>query len=342
MAAPRNALSLWSQYLGARVAAAALTSFNVDANLTTAGWLGRLLHRLDGRHRGRTAAHLRVAFPDWPADRIEALTVASFEHLMQLVVEVLHTPRLLHRESWPGRITLRDLGPALEILNAGRPAIMVTGHVGNWEVLGSLLAVLGYPVDAIARPLDNRLINDWLLGIRERRGVRIITKFSATDRMLEVLGAGGTLGFIADQNAGDKGMFVPFFGKLASTYKSIGLLAMDQNVPILCGYAHRVGQGFDYEVGITDIIRPEDWQGRRDPLYYVTARYMRALETMVRRRPQQYLWMHRRWKSRPRHERQGKPMPEALRRHLEELPWMTPEQMRELERPLPREILDKR
>ena len=124
-----------------------------------------------------------------------------------------------------------------------------------------------------------------------------------------------------------------FFGRLASSYKSIGLLALREEVPIVCGYAHRVGPGFHYELGVADVIRPDDWQDRHDPLYYVTARYARAIEAMVRLRPEQYLWMHRRWKSRPRHERQGKPMPKALRQNLEALPWMDQAQMDRLLNP---------
>ena len=191
------------------------------------------------------------------------------------------------------------------------------------------------PRNAIARPLDNPLVNDWLLGIRERRGMRIITKWDATDVMQDVLNGGGTLGFIADQNAGDRGLFVPFFGRLASTYKSIGLLAMMQSVPIVCGYAHRVGAGFDYELGAQDIIYPDDWADQPDPLFYISARYNRAMEMMIRKRPYQYLWMHRRWKSRPRFERLGKPMPAAMRHKLEALPWMDQPTMDRLLQPLP-------
>lgn len=335
MATDSSAIAHWSQYLGARLAAMALTAFDVDANLRTAAAIGRQLYRFDRRHRQRAQRHLAVAFPEKTPEQIDDLARRSFEHFLQLVVEVCHTPQVLHRDSWSYRTKLANLGPSIDLLNAGKPAILVTGHLGNWEVLGFLLAVLGYRCEAIARPIDNPLINRWLMGVRQRRGLGIITKWNATDRMLEVLQAGGALGFIADQNAGDKGLFVPFFGKLASTYKSIGLLALDQNVPIVCGYAHRVGPGYRYELGTADVIRPEDWAGRRDPLYYVTARYMRAIETMIRSYPEQYLWMHRRWKSRPRHEREGKPMPAALRRNLEELPWMDAATLERLAEPLP-------
>ena len=139
------------------------------------------------------------------------------------------------------------------------------------------------------------------------------------------------MGFIGDQNAGDKGVFVPFFNRLASAYKSIGLLAIQYDVPVICGYARRVNNQFKFEVGIDDVILPEQWKAQPDPLYYITARYTRSLESMVRLDPHQYLWIHRRWKSRPRHERLGKPMPRSLKEKLQALPWMDETLMKSLE-----------
>ncbi len=333
MAQNQGPIAVWSQYLAARVTAMGLTMFDIDANLRTAAGIGRAMYAWDKRHRERACRSISLAFPEWSQAKVEKTCRGSFEHFVQLAIEVCHTPRVISKDSWAKRTTTGNLGPALELLNARKPVILLTGHLGNWEVLGYLLAVIGYEVDAIARPIDNRLINDWLLGIRENKGMRIITKWDATERMLGVLGRGGALGFIADQNAGDKGMFVPFFGRLASSYKSIGLLAISQNVPVVCGYAHRIGPGFQYELGVADVIQPDDWQGRDDPLYYVTARYARAIETMVRMRPEQYLWMHRRWKSRPKHERKGAEMPSAMRRKLESLPWMDQAQMDRLNSP---------
>ncbi len=321
--AHKTPFQAWSEYLSARLVATAIGSFELDTNLTTAMWAGGWVHRIDRKHRVRSSANIAACFPHWSAEQVDQTAEASIQHLLQLAFEVVQAPRLLHRDGWSHRLELKNLGPALTLLNAKQPVILVTGHIGNWEILGYLLATLGYRVDAIARPLDNPLLNDWLLGIREGKGLSIITKWDATDRMLDTLQRGGALGFIADQNAGEKGLFVPFFNRLASTYKSIGLLAMNQRVPIVCGYAHRIGPGFRYEVGVNDIITPEDWANQPDPLYYITARYCRAMEHMVRLRPAQYFWMHRRWKSRPRHEREHKPMPAALRKNLEALPWMT-------------------
>ena len=321
------------EYVGARLLAMTLTSFDVEGNQRAARFVGRVMDRIDAKHRKRAQRNVRISYPDWPEDRVRYVARRSTEHLVQLAFEVAHTPTALTLDSWPNHIDLHQLGPAIELLNSDRPVILLTGHLGNWEVLGYTLALLGYGMDTIARPLDNRLINDWLLGIRERKGMRIVTKFDATQRMIRVLERGDALGFTADQNAGDKGVFVPFFNRLASTYKSIGLLAMTHEAPIICGYAHRLNDRFQFRIGTTDIIRPEDWANRRDPLYYITARYCRAIEKMVRLEPDQYLWQHRRWKTRPRHERLGKPMPRALERNLDELPWMTDALMHVLKNP---------
>lgn len=326
---------MWTQYLAARAVVAGLTCLDSSVNLRGADLIGALVHRISRKHADRARANIRRGFPDWPEDRVDHVARQSMQHVMKMGVEAMHTSRHIHEANWSSRIDAGNLGQAIAVLNAGRPVIMVTGHLGNFEVLGYALAVLGYDVDAIARPMDNPLIYNWLMGIREKKGMRVINKFGATEPMLEVMERGGGLGFIADQNAGHKGIYVPFMGRLASAHKPIGLLAQQFNAVIICGYAFRQHDRFQYEVGTADIIYPEDWADVPDPLYYITARYTRALEAMVRMRPEQYWWMHRRWKTRPKFELAGKPMPRRLRQNLEDLPWMTPELMHELEKPVP-------
>ncbi|MBK8267945.1 MAG: lysophospholipid acyltransferase family protein [Planctomycetes bacterium] len=224
------------------------------------------------------------------------------QHLTMLAVEVLRTPRQLTVSTWSRYVELRNLDAALRILLGKRGCIMLTGHYGNWEVLGYVLAVLGFDIVAVMRPLDNEYINHYLLDRREASGLTLLYKKGATRSAPDVIESGGALSFIADQNAGHKGLFVDFFGRKASTYKSIALLAMEYDVPIIVGCARRVGVGFKYEICVQRIIRPDEWKSRDDALMWVTQEYSKGIEDMVRAAPEQYLWIHRRWKSRPKGE----------------------------------------
>ena len=328
MAANQSALVNWSQYLGLRAFAGFMHCFGIDQNLQTAAGLGSLFYKHSHQHRRRAQNNIALSFPDWSTERIESVAKHSIQHMFQLfMVDSMVTPRRITESSWPRYVRIGELPRTLERLVKGQPAIFITGHCGNWELLGYSLAVIGYPLHALARPLDNPLLNRWVMGIREERGMRIITKWGATPVLQEILSSGGWVAFIADQNAGDQGLFVPFFGRLASSYKSIGLLAMRYNIPIVAGVARRLGGRFQYELSCADFITPDDWADRDDPLFYITARFNHAMEQMIRTAPEQYLWVHRRWKSRPRHERLGRSVPPRLVAKLRSLPWMNDDEV---------------
>jgi KDO2-lipid IV(A) lauroyltransferase len=311
--ARHSAIVNWMQYLALRGVAGFVQCFDLRQNLHTAESVGSAFCALSAGRRRRAERNIARSFPDWPMERVRTVARRSMQHMFRLfLVESFAAPRLITPTTWSNYVRFSAVGPLMDLLLRNEPAIFITGHCGNWELLGSAMAAIGYPFVALARPLDNPLINDWLLNIREARGMRIIAKWGATPVLQDALRNGGRIAFIADQNAGDQGLFVPFFGRLASTYKSIGLLAMRYNVPVIAGCALRSGSGFQYEISYTDFIRPEDWAEQPDPLFYITARFSRAIELMITQAPDQYLWLHRRWKSRPRHEREGKPMPDRL------------------------------
>lgn len=290
----------WLIYATLRVVGAVLQVFPINANLRTARWMGWAWYHLMRRHRDRARDHLRLAYGGTMSHReIDRVAMLSMQQMTMMAMESLFTPRLVSEWTWPRYIRLKGLDRAADVLLARRGAIMLTGHYGNWELLGFVLAALGFPLTAVMRPLDNPYLNEFLLGVRARRGLQLLYKKGATQSAGDILSSGGILGFIADQNAGHKGEFVSFFGRPASTYKSIALLAMQYNVPILVGYARRLSGDFDYEVGVNRIIHPHEWSGRPDDMHWITQEYTAAIEAFVREAPEQYLWIHRRWKSQP-------------------------------------------
>ncbi len=293
----------YSLYLLLRTLSTTLHCFPLTAAMRFAAGLGDLMYLLDRRHRNRSMENLRLCFPEKSERELRKLTRDSFRLLPMLGVEVMLTPRYVKLERMAQHFQLGHLGDALRLLvEREQGAVLVTGHYGNWEVLGYMMAVMGFETTSVARPLDNKYINEFVLGVREKQGQRIIDKKGAMREAPHVLEKRGAVAFIADQDAGPKGMFVDFFGRPASTYKSIGLLAMRYNVPVVVGFARRMGYDFRFRLDIQDVIWPRDWAGERDALRYITQRYTKAIEDSVRGEPGQYLWLHRRWKSRPREE----------------------------------------
>jgi len=290
-------------YVLVRVLAAFLTIPDVNRSLRWARFLGGGLFQIYHRGRRRAIDHLRESFPEKDEAWLEHTARRSFEHIVMFAFDVLYTTRLIRLSTWRRYIRLGDMAEALRLTLDGRGAIMLTGHYGSFEIAGYAMATFGLQTYSIARPLDNPYINRYMLEVRQRQGQIIIDKKGATESMLQILASGATLGFIADQNAGRKGVFVDFFGRKASTYKSIALLAMQYNLPIIISYCRRLNDRFRFELGVTRIIKPEEWQDKDDPLHWITAEYTAAIEKFVRQEPEQYWWVHRRWKTRPRQER---------------------------------------
>ena len=302
----------------------------------------------------RAIENLEQAFPDWTPAHRERVAINAYQHLFELAVEVLYTPRLLSEDAWVRHARIDGVFGAIKDLVSGRPTLLLCGHCGNWEALGYIMALLGFPMHAVYRPLDMKPLDQWVRDVRGRRGLVLVDKFGAMDSLGAIVSAGAPVGFVADQNAGDRGLFVPFFGRLASTYKSIALLALHTQATIIVGSCIRTHReqrpstelgldepgpihdgtqlggeawfsrdGLRYEVRISDVFGPDSWKDAEDPVYHITARYRRAIEQTVRWAPEQYLWMHRIWKSRPPHERNDKPFPDSLRRKIAALPWMS-------------------
>ena len=299
----RNKVLDYAAYLGARVFAMFVHMFSWEANYRTAKFLGNLMFTLDRRHRNRALDHIRRSFPDWPEKRCRAVARASMRNMFYLAIEFLFTTRLITPGRWRKHIKLVNMDETIRLLlEQKRGLIMLTGHFGNWEVVGYTVATLGLPTYSVARRLDNPYLDEFVFGVREKTGQVIMDKRGATAVAPEMLEQKKTICFIADQDAGKKGLFVDFFGRPASTYKAIGLLAMQHNVPVVVGYGQRVDEQYNFIIGIQKVIHPEDWADKEDPLRYITQEYTTALEEVIRMAPEQYLWTHRRWKHRPKDE----------------------------------------
>ncbi|MHC4295118.1 MAG: lysophospholipid acyltransferase family protein [Planctomycetota bacterium] len=306
MARERNKLVDYLAYLAARAMAMFVHMFGWEVNYRTARWIGDLLFYFDRRHRLIAIEHLRLSFPEWSDKKVRRVARGSMRSMVYMAFEVLFTTRLITPERWRRHAILTNQRQNIRMLTERKGGIIyVAGHFGNWEIVGYTMAILGFDGFAVARPLDNPYLNRYVMDIRQSRGLTILAKKGATERMDEILRSRRYVSFIADQDAGRKGMFVDFFGRPASTMKGPGLMAMQYKLPLVVGYGKRLDKRYRFEIGIERIIDPQEWADKQDPLRYITQEYTLAMENVIRRNPEQYLWVHRRWKHRPRGEPQA-------------------------------------
>lgn len=239
--------------------------------------------------------NLALAFPELSPKQRDELIARMWEHLFLLVVEVAHIARRIHPTNWRDYIKLVNTEKIGKILHNDRPLVMVTGHFGNFEAGGFLLGILGYPTYSVARTLDNPYLNDFVKMFREASGQFLIPKNDGYDQILEVLTRRDVMAFLADQSAGPKGCWVDFFGKKASTYKAIALLSLQYDAPVVVCYATRRDRPMHFNMTIAGVLDPRD-HPEGITVKEITQWYTHVLEEGIRQHPDQYWWIHRRWK----------------------------------------------
>jgi KDO2-lipid IV(A) lauroyltransferase len=299
----RSVVADFAVYFLIRVLICTIQALSWRLALQLARALAWLTYYLDRRHRLVALDNVRQAFRHLDACDVERLTYASYVHLVIIIVEMCRLPRVLHAYNLNDYVVHaepHDLERLRALAASGRPRLVVTGHFGNWELLSYISGLMGFPGALVARRLDNPYLDHFLARFRCRTGMTILDKNADYARILEILAKGGGLGMVGDQDAGARGLFVNFFGRPASTFKSIALLALEYGAPIMVMGAARVGHPMKYCVYYEDLILPEDYASRPDAARAITQRYSDALERMIRRHPEQYFWQHRRWKHEPR------------------------------------------
>jgi Kdo2-lipid IVA lauroyltransferase/acyltransferase len=260
--------------------------------------LGRLAYALRLR-RGVVEDNLRRAFPGADEAWIGRVARASYEHLGREAASMLRLARL-DRAAVIERTDTREDWPRLEAaLAGGRGVLLVTGHYGNWEIAAASVAARGVPIAAIVRRQGNPLFDARLDETRRRLGVETISQRDAPSRVPRLLRQNAVVGIVGDQDARRAGVFVPFFGRPASTHRGPALFSLRFGAPAFACVARRLpGEEVRYRVSGAAVEIERSGDIERD-VVALTAALAARLEHEVRQAPEQYFWFHRRWKTRP-------------------------------------------
>lgn len=243
--------------------------------------------------------NVRHVFPQWDAARRRRFIRLSWEHLFLMVAEAAQARRKIHQTSFRSYVEFVNKPLLLEYMLDPRPVVLVTGHYGNFEVAGYVMGMFGFPSTTIARQLDNPFLDRYINRFRASAGQSILPKQGCAPQVDAVLRAGGTLSLLGDQHAGEKGCWVDFLGRPASCHKAVALFTLSSGAPQLVSYLRRTGKPMRFEICVVGVADPKEWDPQLASVPALTRWYNDRLGEMILEAPEQYWWVHRRWKGHP-------------------------------------------
>ncbi len=291
-------VSHYAEYYAMRGAVAALKSLGWKGGVRTGDMLGRIGYSTVRIRRSVAERQIAFAFPELPAREVRRIARASYANLGRTVTEAAILPHRTHSFVLDLMSEVSGWDAVEESLAQGRGLLLVTGHIGNWELAGSWLAAKGLDFAAVARRMSNQLFADYLGKTRADLGMKIFYEADAVKLAPRHLRGGGTLALLADQGVlGSASTFVPFFGRLARTPRGPAVLAIRLQTPLVYGCCTRLPDG-RFRISF-ERIQVRNSGDREADVDHMVAAYTAALERSVRSTPEQYFWMHRRWRRQP-------------------------------------------
>jgi len=266
-----------------------------ERSLRLGAVLGDLVAAL-GIRRRVAEANLAGVVPAWGAAERRRILREHYRELGRVVMEYARLAELARAPRGAVVEEARGLEHLERARREGRGAILITGHYGNFELAGAFLAQM-HPVDFVVRPLTNPRVEAMITREREAAGVGIISAAAGVRRVYESLKRNRWVTFVADQDARGHGLFVPFLGRPASTPAGPARIALATGAPLITGFIRRVAGG-RHELDVDPALELPDV---RDPgaVARLTAAHVARLERRVREHPEQWFWLHRRWKTHP-------------------------------------------
>jgi KDO2-lipid IV(A) lauroyltransferase len=285
-----------AEYLVVRLIVCVLQSMSLSTCARFARRMARLLTDVVPVRVREVDDNLRRAFPAWTAEQRTNCRRKMWEHLFLFIAEIAQAPRKIRISNYRRHIDFRQRDVFCRSMFDDRGVIFVTAHFGVFEMLGYNCGLTGFPNHSIARTLDNPYLEEFVRTFRGATGQHLIAKDGASDQMLAVLAGGGIIGILADQYAGTKGCWVEFFGHPASAHKAIALLALANDVPLVVVSCRRTSGPLHFEQRAHAVFDPRTAPPEMHNVKAITQWFTTEFEKFIAETPEQYWWLHRRWK----------------------------------------------
>lgn len=285
-------------YASVRAVAAIVSGMPLPVAMGLGRAVGLGVRLADPRHREVARKNLDAAYGESLTSREKERIIRDvYDHLGLIFVEMIKSPSFLGNGRWRERIRVEGEENAREAASKGKGILFVSGHVGNWEMLGVGMALLGYQLHSLYRPLDNLYLDRYVRKVRTRFGQKIVPQGGSLSTFVRLLREGKCLGMLVDQAQKSGGVLVDFFGQKASTLRTVAILHRRTGAPIVPGYIRRERGGLRHTIFID---RPIVWKrtpSLEDDVRGITQAFTSCLEGYVRDVPGQWLWLHRRWRT---------------------------------------------
>lgn len=298
----RSRLRNWAEFLPAWIILKSLALLPRSLAKAAGRSVAFLAYILDGKLRRTAHQNLTLALPDLPRRKRGQIVRGVFRNLGNLLGEFSQFGKLTHETI--GDLVIYDgFENYQRAAGAGRGVLFLTGHFGNWELCAFAHGLFGNKLNFLMRPIDNPLLDRMIDRYRSLSGNRTIDKNNSVKPVLKALAGGEAVGFLIDVNTlSDQGVFCDFFGIPACSTSGLAVFALRTGAPVVPGFLlwddnlRKYKLRFDPEI---EIIRTGDF---KEEVAINTAKFTRVIEDYARRYPEQWLWIHRRWKTRPEGE----------------------------------------
>jgi KDO2-lipid IV(A) lauroyltransferase len=293
-------LSDFVQYIGVRAFVSVIRLLPLNIGMLVGKSLAYAIYLIDRKHRKVAYENLRNAYGEDLSDfQIKKIIRRNYLHFASVGIDFIKMPQIVNQSNWQKHFEVEGLEFARKARKEGKGIIFVTGHTGNWEVLGCAFEFFFHPLHSIAKHMKNPFVDRIITGFREYSAQKIIFKEKAAREMIRVLKSNECLGILVDQNARKNSIFVDFFGQKAATTRVVATLSLKTGAPIILAFLRRSDGRYRFKISMTKPVQIEKTGDLEKDILNLTQRYTTIIESRIRAHPHEWIWIHRRWKTRP-------------------------------------------